>query len=348
MLLTLHSSRECDTRDRPDRRRHAPRARPGPGPSLAGTRATIPDGRGRRCSGCTGWATSTTTAREFLPLAVALASRGVVSLLPAGHFPWVPDPDGTADGRGPRVRDAGRRARGRARPPPGPARPRPRPGRAGRPRLRRDVRRPAGRARRAGDDAGRSRPATRRGRTGSRRTGCTLEDDALKEYAARFSGLDPVDARRAARPTRDVLFQWAGNDTFVTEESRAAYARANPLARSVGSTSAPSTCSTTGPQADLRVVPRGAAGGSRKTETRSSLARHAVHLRRGDDAGDVLRPSGAGRGGGRLHQHDGRRQPDLPARSPTRSTPTPTPGTGSSSTARSSSRRWCCARTCSR
>ena len=33
---------------------------------------------------------------EYLALAVELASRGVVSLLPTGHFPWVPDPDGTA------------------------------------------------------------------------------------------------------------------------------------------------------------------------------------------------------------------------------------------------------------
>jgi hypothetical protein len=30
-----------------------------------------------------------------------------------------------------------------------------------------------------------------------------------------------------------MLLQWAGNDTFVTEESRAAYERANPEARSL-------------------------------------------------------------------------------------------------------------------
>lgn len=34
--------------------------------------------------------------REFLPEAVELATRGVVSLLPEGHFPWRQDPDGTS------------------------------------------------------------------------------------------------------------------------------------------------------------------------------------------------------------------------------------------------------------
>jgi dienelactone hydrolase len=34
---------------------------------------------------------------EYLSEAIALAGRGVVSVLPQGYFPWVPDPDGTAD-----------------------------------------------------------------------------------------------------------------------------------------------------------------------------------------------------------------------------------------------------------
>ena len=62
-----------------------------------------------------------------------------------------------------------------------------------------------------------------------------LDDDARKEYAARFADLEPVDAvaRLAGRLGDGMLLQWAGNDTFVTAESRAAYERANPQARSV-------------------------------------------------------------------------------------------------------------------
>src|SRR5262245_18318781 len=32
---------------------------------------------------------------EYLSEAVGLAQRGVVSVLPQGYFPWVPNPDGT-------------------------------------------------------------------------------------------------------------------------------------------------------------------------------------------------------------------------------------------------------------
>ena len=32
---------------------------------------------------------------EYLPEAITLAGQGVVSVLPQGYFPWVPDPDGT-------------------------------------------------------------------------------------------------------------------------------------------------------------------------------------------------------------------------------------------------------------
>ena len=67
-----------------------------------------------------------------------------------------------------------------------------------------------------------------------------LDDDARKEYAARFADLEPIDAvdRLAGRLGDRMLLQWAGNDTFVTAESRAAYERANPLARSVSYESA--------------------------------------------------------------------------------------------------------------
>ena len=32
---------------------------------------------------------------EYLPEAITLAGEGVVSVLPLGYFPWVPNPDGT-------------------------------------------------------------------------------------------------------------------------------------------------------------------------------------------------------------------------------------------------------------
>ena len=34
---------------------------------------------------------------EYLAEAIELANQGVVSVLPQGYFPWVPDPDGTTD-----------------------------------------------------------------------------------------------------------------------------------------------------------------------------------------------------------------------------------------------------------
>lgn len=165
---------------------------------------------------------------EFLPLAVELASRGVVSLLPAGHFPWVPDPDGTAEDVA-RVRaqvDAHAVALDHllARPGLDPAR-----------------------VALVGHDYGGMYGALLAERD-ERVTTLVVQagdatwshwfsaywlhlgDDALKEYDARFSGLDPVE--HVARLGEGVLFQWAGRDTFVTEETRAAYARANPLARS--------------------------------------------------------------------------------------------------------------------
>ena len=67
-----------------------------------------------------------------------------------------------------------------------------------------------------------------------------LDDDARKEYAGLFADLEPIDAvaRLAARLGDGMLLQWAGNDKFVTAESRAAYERANPQARSISYDSA--------------------------------------------------------------------------------------------------------------
>ena len=56
-----------------------------------------------------------------------------------------------------------------------------------------------------------------------------LEGEAREEYHAMFAGLDPVE--HVARMGDGVFFQWGGQDTFVGEGGRAAYARANPQAR---------------------------------------------------------------------------------------------------------------------
>ncbi len=171
---------------------------------------------------------------EFLPLAVALASRGVVSLLPAGHFPWVSDPDGTATDVQ-RVRDqvdfhAAALDHLVAQPGVDPAR-----------------------IALVGHDYGAMYGVLLAGRDERISTVALqapdtcwenwfasywlkLDDDARKDYAGHFVDLEPIDAVAplAARLGDGMLLQWAGNDRFVTAESRAAYERANPRARSVG------------------------------------------------------------------------------------------------------------------
>jgi pimeloyl-ACP methyl ester carboxylesterase len=170
---------------------------------------------------------------EFLPLAVELASRGVVSLLPAGHFPWVPDPDGTATDVQ-RVLDqvaAHAAALDHLCAQPGLD-----PGRValvghdygamyGALLADRDQRISAV-ALQAPDDSWGSWFAA---------YWLKLEGPARKEYAARFAGLQPVDAvgRLAERLGDRMLFQWAGKDTFVSPATRAAYEAANPKARSI-------------------------------------------------------------------------------------------------------------------
>jgi len=170
---------------------------------------------------------------EYLPLAVELASRGVVSLLPAGHFPWVPDPDGTATDVQ-RVRDqvaahAVALDHLCAQPGVDPAR-----------------------VALVGHDYGGMYGALLADRDERISTlalqaldaswatwfawfWLRLEGPARDEYAARFAGLEPLDAvgRLAERLGDRMLLQWAGNDTFVTPAVRAAYESANPKARSV-------------------------------------------------------------------------------------------------------------------
>ena len=169
---------------------------------------------------------------EFLPLAVQLASRGAVSLLPAGHFPWVPDPDGTA-GDVQRVRDQVRAlavALDHLATQPGVDPDRialvghDYGGMYGALLADQDPRISAV-ALQALDAAWGTWFAT---------YWLKLEGAALEEYAARFAGLQPVDAvaRLAGRLGDRMLLQWAGKDRFVTPSARAEYHSANPRARS--------------------------------------------------------------------------------------------------------------------
>jgi dienelactone hydrolase len=163
---------------------------------------------------------------EFLPLAVELASRGAVSLLPAGFFPWVPDPDGTATDVQ-RVRD---QVAAHA--------------------VALDIlcSQPGvdpGRIALVGHDYGGMYGALladqdeRVSTLALQAPDATwsnwfssywlkLGDAALEEYGARFAGLDPVE--HVARLGDGVLLQWAGRDTFVAEATCAAYAGANARA----------------------------------------------------------------------------------------------------------------------
>lgn len=164
---------------------------------------------------------------EYLADATRLAGRGVVSLLPQGYFPWVPDPDGTSADVA-RVRDQVRA-------------------------MRRSLNRLAGvravdreRIAVVGHDYGAMYGALLADR--DRRVSALvlqapdatwgnwfatfwlgLEGAAREEYLALFAGLDPVE--HTARLGAHVLFQWAGEDFFIPEEVRERFAAASPLAQ---------------------------------------------------------------------------------------------------------------------
>jgi dienelactone hydrolase len=170
---------------------------------------------------------------EFLALAVQLASRGVVSLLPAGHFPWVPDPDGTAQdvARVSEQVDAHTVALDHLAAQPGvdPARiavvGHDYGGMYAALLAARDARVSA-LALQALDSAWGGWFAT---------YWLRLEGQARADYSRRFAGLEPLDrvAELAGRLGDRMLLQWAGKDTFVSEDVRAAYAAANGDARSI-------------------------------------------------------------------------------------------------------------------
>ncbi len=170
---------------------------------------------------------------EFLPLAVELASRGVVSLLPAGHFPWVPDPDGTAADVQ-RVRDQVDEhvvALDHL---------------AAQPGLDPDRIAVVGHdyggmyAALLADRDDRVSALALRGVDAAwdgwfASYWLKLDGEPRRSYAALFADLEPLDAvaRLAGRLGSRMLMQWAGKDAFVTSATRAAYERANPRARSI-------------------------------------------------------------------------------------------------------------------
>jgi dienelactone hydrolase len=164
---------------------------------------------------------------EYLGEAIGLADQGVVSVLPQGFFPWVPDPDGTHQDVT-RVTDqviAMRRA------------------------LDRLVSvRGVDRSRIAvvGHDYGAMygslladqdhRVSTLVLEAPDSTWGnwfatfwLQLEGQARDDYLALFAGLDPVD--HTARLGSNVLFQWAGEDVFITPEVQAAFAASSPDAK---------------------------------------------------------------------------------------------------------------------
>ena len=166
---------------------------------------------------------------EFLSEAVDLAGQGVVSVLPQGYFPWVPNPDGTT-GDVTLVRNqvaAYKAALDKL---------------AGNPAV--DPHRIAV----VGHDYGAMYGALLADR--DRRVSVLamqapdslmgnwfakywlqLEGQARADYLALFAGLDPVG--HVARLGSHVLFQWAGQDEFVPEEVRNAFIAANPAAQTI-------------------------------------------------------------------------------------------------------------------
>ncbi|MET0522933.1 MAG: alpha/beta fold hydrolase [Jiangellaceae bacterium] len=164
---------------------------------------------------------------EYLAEAITLAGQGVVSVLPQGYFPWVPDPDGTTND----VTlvelqvDAMQAALDRL-----------------------VATRAVDRSRIAivGHDYGAMYGALVADRDHRVDTlvleapdatwgnwfalfWLGLEGQAYDDYLALFEGLDPVE--HTARLGEHVLFQWAGEDFFVPEAVRDAYAASSPNAQ---------------------------------------------------------------------------------------------------------------------
>jgi dienelactone hydrolase len=164
---------------------------------------------------------------EYLAEAVGLAQRGVVSVLPQGYFPWVPNPDGTEHDVTliDKQVDAYERA------------------------LDKLVHlRGVDRQRIAvvGHDYGAmygSLLADRDHRVSAlvletpdslwgnwfATFWLGLEGQDRADYYALFQGLDPID--HTSRLGKHVLFQWAGDDVYIPSDVRDAFAAASPDAK---------------------------------------------------------------------------------------------------------------------
>ena len=180
---------------------------------------------------------------EYLAEAVTLAEPGRGVRPPAGHVPVGGSPgrdDRRTSARSSEQEAAYQRGARHPRRDPGG---RPGPDRSGRPRLRRDVRRPGRRLRHAGSPPWCWRRRTRCSATGSRSTGSTSTARSAREYLALFQGLDPVD--HTARLGDHVLFQWAGKDIYIGEKVRDQVRGQQPQTPRPRSTRTPTTCSTT-------------------------------------------------------------------------------------------------------
>ncbi len=168
---------------------------------------------------------------EYLPEAITLAGEGVVSVLPLGYFPWVPNPDGTT-GDVTLVRNqvaAFRSALDRL---------------TGVRAVDDD------RVALVGHDYGAmygALLADQLHQEGDDRISTMvlqapdalmgnwfaqfwlqLEGAEREAYLALFEGLDPVD--HTAWLGNEVFFQWAGEDFFIGQDVRDAYAAASPHA----------------------------------------------------------------------------------------------------------------------
>jgi dienelactone hydrolase len=164
---------------------------------------------------------------EYLGEALALADQGVVSLLPAGRFPWGPDPDGTmADVA--RVREQVAATR------------------AVLDRLATDPAVDDSRIALVGHDYGAmygalvassdhrvsamvlATPDALMGNWFAKHW-LKLDGQAREDYLGLFAGLDPVS--HTAHLGRRLLFQWAGEDGYVGPGVRDAYAARSPGAQ---------------------------------------------------------------------------------------------------------------------
>jgi hypothetical protein len=163
---------------------------------------------------------------EYLSEAVGLAQRGVISVLPQGYFPWVPNPDGTSNDVtlvqqqvAAMHRALGKLAHIRGV----------------------DPKRIAVVVHDYGAMYGSlladrdHRVSTLVLETPDSLMGnwfatywLGLEGQARTDYLALFDGLNPVE--HTSRLGKHVLFQWAGDDIYIPSEVRDAFAAASPKA----------------------------------------------------------------------------------------------------------------------